>query len=127
MVRPMMRHKQLFQSPFWDYALETAVTFLNMFQLRGLSTRTRRPIDHMCLYIDAEEHELGDLGEPVNYKAALLDPNQRRLGISLNFLPNGKAVDSMWLFKKKTGHSYGSVHTIKDRLVAKGYTQNPRD
>nr|GEZ78891.1 hypothetical protein [Tanacetum cinerariifolium] len=27
----------------------------------------------MCLYIDAEEHELGDLGEPANYKAALLD------------------------------------------------------
>nr|GEW79746.1 hypothetical protein [Tanacetum cinerariifolium] len=27
----------------------------------------------MCLYIDAEEHELRDLGEPVNYKAALLD------------------------------------------------------
>ncbi|GJT25046.1 retrotransposon protein, putative, ty1-copia subclass [Tanacetum coccineum] len=37
------------------------------------STRTRRPIDRMCLYIDAEEHELGDLGEPANYKAALLD------------------------------------------------------
>ncbi|GJV20721.1 retrotransposon protein, putative, ty1-copia subclass [Tanacetum coccineum] len=28
----------------------------------------------MCLYIVAEEHELGDLGEPANYKAALLDP-----------------------------------------------------
>ncbi|GJX17249.1 retrotransposon protein, putative, ty1-copia subclass [Tanacetum coccineum] len=38
------------------------------------STRTRRPTNRMCLYIDAEEHELGDLGEPANYKAALLDP-----------------------------------------------------
>ncbi|GKE27124.1 retrotransposon protein, putative, ty1-copia subclass [Tanacetum coccineum] len=38
------------------------------------STRTRHPTDRMCLYIDAEEHELGDLGEPANYKAALLDP-----------------------------------------------------
>nr|GEY40428.1 hypothetical protein [Tanacetum cinerariifolium] len=28
----------------------------------------------MCLYIDAKEHELGDLGEPTNYIAALLDP-----------------------------------------------------
>ncbi|GJV95258.1 retrotransposon protein, putative, ty1-copia subclass [Tanacetum coccineum] len=26
------------------------------------STRTRRPTDRLCLYIDAEEHELGDLG-----------------------------------------------------------------
>ncbi|GJS92256.1 retrotransposon protein, putative, ty1-copia subclass [Tanacetum coccineum] len=38
------------------------------------STRIRRAPDRMCLYIDAEEHELGDLGEPANYKAALLDP-----------------------------------------------------
>ncbi|GKG04736.1 retrotransposon protein, putative, ty1-copia subclass, partial [Tanacetum coccineum] len=38
-----------------------------------LSTRTRRPTDRLCLYIDAEELELGDLGKPTNYKAALLD------------------------------------------------------
>ncbi|GJT92682.1 hypothetical protein Tco_1081527 [Tanacetum coccineum] len=38
------------------------------------STRTRRAPDRICLYIDAEEHELGDLGEHTNYKAALLDP-----------------------------------------------------
>ncbi|GJV42333.1 retrotransposon protein, putative, ty1-copia subclass [Tanacetum coccineum] len=38
------------------------------------STRIRHTPDYMCLYIDAEEHELGDLGKPANYKAALLDP-----------------------------------------------------
>ncbi|GJU94930.1 zinc finger, CCHC-type containing protein [Tanacetum coccineum] len=38
------------------------------------STWTRNAPNRMCLYIDAEEHELGDLGEPANYKAALLDP-----------------------------------------------------
>nr|GEU96150.1 hypothetical protein [Tanacetum cinerariifolium] len=37
-------------------------------------TRTWHAPDRMCLYIDVEEHELGDLGEPTNYKAALLDP-----------------------------------------------------
>ncbi|GJW41208.1 zinc finger, CCHC-type containing protein [Tanacetum coccineum] len=37
------------------------------------STRIRHAPDRMCLYIDVEEHELGDLGEPANYKAALLD------------------------------------------------------
>ncbi|GJX51287.1 retrotransposon protein, putative, ty1-copia subclass [Tanacetum coccineum] len=42
------------------------------------STRTRRPTDRLCLYIDAEEHELGDLGEPANYKAALLDPESKK-------------------------------------------------
>ncbi|GKB11899.1 retrotransposon protein, putative, ty1-copia subclass [Tanacetum coccineum] len=35
------------------------------------STRTRRPTDRMCLYIDAEEHELGDLGNDV--KTAFLN------------------------------------------------------
>nr|GEW23335.1 RNA-directed DNA polymerase, eukaryota [Tanacetum cinerariifolium] len=69
------------------------------------STRTRHASDRMCLYIDAEEHELGDLGEPANYKAALLDPDK-------------------WLFKKKTDMDE-VVHTYKARLVAKGYTQTP--
>nr|GEX21736.1 hypothetical protein [Tanacetum cinerariifolium] len=41
-------------------------------------TRTRRVPDRMCLYVDAEEHELGDLGEPANYKAALLDPETKK-------------------------------------------------
>ncbi|GKA56676.1 hypothetical protein Tco_0755748 [Tanacetum coccineum] len=43
-------------------------------KLEPRSTRTRHAPDRMCLYIDVEEHELGDLGEPANYKAALLDP-----------------------------------------------------
>ncbi|GKA52394.1 zinc finger, CCHC-type containing protein [Tanacetum coccineum] len=42
------------------------------------STRTRRPTDRLCLYVDAEEHELEDLGEPANYKAALLDPESKK-------------------------------------------------
>nr|GFA18306.1 hypothetical protein [Tanacetum cinerariifolium] len=33
------------------------------------SSRTCHFPDIMCLYIDAEEHELGDLGKPANYKA----------------------------------------------------------
>nr|GFA19762.1 hypothetical protein [Tanacetum cinerariifolium] len=42
------------------------------------STWTRHAPDRMCLYIDAEEHELGDLGEPANYKAALLDSESEK-------------------------------------------------
>ncbi|GKA70259.1 retrotransposon protein, putative, ty1-copia subclass [Tanacetum coccineum] len=104
------------------------------------STRTRRPTDRMCLYIDAEEHELGDLGEPANYKAALLDPESDKWLNAMNvemqsmkdnevwdlvdLPPNGKTVGSKWLFKKKTDMD-GAVHTYKARLVAKGYTQTP--
>ncbi|GJS26040.1 retrotransposon protein, putative, ty1-copia subclass [Tanacetum coccineum] len=79
-----------FENAFLDYALETAAHILNMVptkkgtckrmilftkpdKLEPRYIKTHHPTDHMCLYIDAEEHELGDLGEPANYKAALLD------------------------------------------------------
>nr|GEV55207.1 hypothetical protein [Tanacetum cinerariifolium] len=105
------------------------------------STRTRHAPDRMCLYIDAEEHELGDLGKPVNYKAALLDPESDKwlntMKVEMQSMkdndvwdlvdlpPNGETVGSKWLFKKKTGID-GTVHTYKARLVAKGYTQTRR-
>ncbi|GJV39564.1 retrotransposon protein, putative, ty1-copia subclass [Tanacetum coccineum] len=105
------------------------------------STRTRRPTDRMCLYIDAEEHELGDLGEPANYKAALLDPESDKwlnaMNVEMqsmkdksvwdlvNLPPNGKTVGSKWLFKKKTDMD-GVIHIYKACLVVKGYTQTPR-
>ncbi|GJU62015.1 retrotransposon protein, putative, ty1-copia subclass [Tanacetum coccineum] len=92
----------------------------------------------MCLYIDAAEHELGDLGEPVNYKATLLDPESDKWLNAMNvemqpmkdnevwdlvdLPPNGKTIGSKWLFKKKTDMD-GVVHTYKARVVAKGYTQ----
>ncbi|GJZ38934.1 retrotransposon protein, putative, ty1-copia subclass [Tanacetum coccineum] len=104
------------------------------------STRTRHAPDCMCLYIDAEEHELGDLGEPANYKAALLDPESDKWLNAMNvemqsmkdnkvwdlvdLPPNSKTVGSKWLFKKKTDMD-GVVHTYKAHLVAKGYTQTP--
>nr|GFA49244.1 hypothetical protein [Tanacetum cinerariifolium] len=72
----------------------------------------------MCLYIDAEEHELGDLGEPANYKAALLDPESKKwldamnvemqsmkdndVWVLVELPPNARIVGSKWLFKKKT-------------------------
>ncbi|GKB37708.1 retrotransposon protein, putative, ty1-copia subclass, partial [Tanacetum coccineum] len=102
------------------------------------STRTRRALDRMCLHVDAEEHELGDLGKPANYKAALLDPESDKWLDAMNVemqsmkdndvwdlvdLPSdGKTVGSKWLFKKKTDMD-GAVHTFKARLVAKGFTQ----
>nr|GEX75989.1 zinc finger, CCHC-type [Tanacetum cinerariifolium] len=102
------------------------------------STRTRHAPDRMCLYIDAEEHELGDIGEPANYKASLLDlefekwlnainvemqsMKDNEVWVLVELPPNGKTVGSKWLFKKKTDID-GVVHTYKARLVVKGYTQ----
>nr|GEY29453.1 hypothetical protein [Tanacetum cinerariifolium] len=77
---------------------------------RTKSTRTRHAPDHMCLYIDAEEHELRDLDNEV--------------WVLVELPPNSKTVGSKWLFKKKTDMD-GNVYIYKARLVAKGYTQTP--
>nr|GEU69815.1 hypothetical protein [Tanacetum cinerariifolium] len=79
-----------------------------------------------------------DLGEPANYKAALLDPESDKWLNAMNvdmqsmrdnevwklvdFPLNCKTVGHKWLFKKKTDMD-GAVHTYKARLVAKGFTQ----
>ncbi|GJX72434.1 retrotransposon protein, putative, ty1-copia subclass [Tanacetum coccineum] len=61
------------------------------------STRTRRPTDRMCLYIDAEEHELGDLGEPANYKAALLDPESDKWLNAMNVEMQSMKDNEVWI------------------------------
>ncbi|GKA72461.1 zinc finger, CCHC-type containing protein [Tanacetum coccineum] len=48
------------------------------FRSEASPQRNASPTDRLCLYIDAEEHELGDLDEPANYKAALLDPESKK-------------------------------------------------
>nr|GEX68099.1 zinc finger, CCHC-type [Tanacetum cinerariifolium] len=85
-----------------------------------------------------KEHELGDLGEPANYKAALLDPESKKWLDAMNvemqsmkdndawvlveLPPNARTIGSKWLFKKKTDMD-GAVYVFKARLVAKGFTQ----
>nr|GEV05017.1 hypothetical protein [Tanacetum cinerariifolium] len=81
-------------------------------------SRTHRAPDRMCLYIDTKEHELGDLGELANYKAALLDPESKKWLNAMN-------VKIKWLFKKKNDMN-GAVYVFKARLVAKGFTQTYR-
>nr|GEY00594.1 hypothetical protein [Tanacetum cinerariifolium] len=65
-----------------------------------------------------EEHSLGDLNEPANYKEALLDPEFKKWLVVMNakmqsmydnkvwrlvvLPPNAKVVKSKWIYKKKT-------------------------
>nr|GEU52472.1 retrotransposon protein, putative, Ty1-copia subclass [Tanacetum cinerariifolium] len=102
------------------------------------SSRTRRTPDHMCLYIDAEVHELGDLDEPANYKAALLDPESKKwldamnvemqsmkdndVWVLVELPPNARTVGSKWLFKKKIDMDV-ALYIFKARLIANGFTQ----
>ncbi|GJX14652.1 retrotransposon protein, putative, ty1-copia subclass [Tanacetum coccineum] len=102
------------------------------------STRIPQEPERYSFYIDAEDHELGDHGEPPKYRAALSNPESEKWLEAMNaemqsmkdnqvwnlvdLLPNCKTVGSKWLFKKKTDMD-GNIHTYKARLVAKGFTQ----
>nr|GEX89723.1 zinc finger, CCHC-type [Tanacetum cinerariifolium] len=102
------------------------------------SFRTRHAPDHMCLYIDAEEHKLGDLDEPANYKVTLLDPESKKwldaMNVEMQSMKDNdvwvllelpliaRTIGSKWLFKKKTDMD-GAVYIFKACLVAKGFTQ----
>ncbi|GJY02484.1 retrotransposon protein, putative, ty1-copia subclass [Tanacetum coccineum] len=101
-------------------------------------TRTQHAPYRMCIYIDADEHELGDLNKLANYKAALLDPKYDKWLATMNvemqsrkdnqvwdlvdLPPNSKTISRKWLFKKKNDMD-GNIHTYKARLIAKGFTQ----
>ncbi|GJV06387.1 retrotransposon protein, putative, ty1-copia subclass [Tanacetum coccineum] len=102
------------------------------------SERIPQVPDRYGYYVDIEEHELGDINEPTNYKAALADTESDKWLEAMNMemqsmkdnqvwylvdLPsNGRTVGCKWLFKKKTDID-GNVYTFKARLVAKGFTQ----
>ncbi|GJY68831.1 retrotransposon protein, putative, ty1-copia subclass [Tanacetum coccineum] len=60
------------------------------------SSRTRRAPDRICLHVDAEEHELGDLGEPANYKAALLDPKSKKWLDAINVEMQSMNDNEVW-------------------------------
>ncbi|GJS26394.1 retrotransposon protein, putative, ty1-copia subclass [Tanacetum coccineum] len=103
-----------------------------------MSERTRRAPNRLCLTVEVEEHSLGDLGEPANYKAAMSDPESKKWVDAMNAemqsmidnmvwvlvdLPlNCKTIRRKWIFKKKTDMD-GNIHIYKARLVVKGYTQ----
>ncbi|GJX19981.1 hypothetical protein Tco_0222658 [Tanacetum coccineum] len=42
------------------------------------SVRTHRAPKPLCLNVEVEEHSLGDLNEPINYKATMLEPESNK-------------------------------------------------
>nr|GEV21763.1 hypothetical protein [Tanacetum cinerariifolium] len=81
------------------------------------STRTRHALDRMCLYVDAEEHELGDL--------EMQSMKDNEVWDLVDLPLYDKTVGSKWLFKKKSDIDR-AVHTFKARLVVKGFAQTYR-
>ncbi|KAJ9539375.1 hypothetical protein OSB04_032108 [Centaurea solstitialis] len=74
------------------------------------STRVRQEPNRYLGFLVSQDG--GDLNEPTSYGEA----------VSGNLPQHCRAVGCKWVFKKKTDMD-GNVHTFKDRLVAKGFTQ----
>ncbi|GJR62237.1 retrotransposon protein, putative, ty1-copia subclass [Tanacetum coccineum] len=76
--------------------------------------RTRRAPERLCLNVEAEEHSLGDLNEPANYKAAMLDSESNKWLDAINVEMQSMKDNQVWCL----------VDLPPDcRLVAKGFTQ----
>nr|GFB34433.1 putative retrotransposon protein [Tanacetum cinerariifolium] len=88
------------------------------------SSRTRRAPDRMCLYIDTEEHELGDLSEPAKYKAALLDPESKKWVDAINVeMQSMKDNDNM---TSRFQQNSGDEHWTAVKNILK-YLRNTKD
>ncbi|GJX07504.1 retrotransposon protein, putative, ty1-copia subclass [Tanacetum coccineum] len=71
---------------FWDYALENCCDSQHWFQKVDKDT-----------YDIWLEHELGDLGEPANYKAALLDPESKKWLDAMNVEMQSMKDNDVWV------------------------------
>nr|GEW57127.1 hypothetical protein [Tanacetum cinerariifolium] len=87
------RNAEFFESKLVDLKASGSVEDLELIQEEDTNS-----------FVDTK---LGDLSEPANYKAALLDPESKKC---------------KWLFKKKTDMD-GAVYIFKAHLVAKGFIQ----
>ncbi|GKB80627.1 hypothetical protein Tco_0947522, partial [Tanacetum coccineum] len=60
------------------------------------STRTHRAPDRLCLNVEVEEHSLGDLNEPTNYKATILDPKSDKWLDAMNAEMQSMKDNQVW-------------------------------
>ncbi|GKF09941.1 hypothetical protein Tco_0044165, partial [Tanacetum coccineum] len=61
------------------------------------SERTRRATNRVCLNVEVEEHSLRDLGEPANYKAAMLDPESKKWVDAMNAEMQSMIDNMVWV------------------------------
>nr|GFB92761.1 zinc finger, CCHC-type [Tanacetum cinerariifolium] len=61
------------------------------------SERTYRAPTCLCLNVEAEEHNLGDLNEPTSYKAAMLDPKSNKWLDAMNAEMQSMIDNMVWV------------------------------
>nr|GEY17265.1 hypothetical protein [Tanacetum cinerariifolium]GEY66275.1 hypothetical protein [Tanacetum cinerariifolium] len=141
------QNAEFFESKFLDLKESGSVEDLELIQEEDTNPSVDTSLNH-----EEDDQELnepqsdinpfvGDLGEPANYKVALLDLESKKwlnamnverqsmkdndVWVLVELPPNARIVGSKWLFKKKTDMD-GAVYVYKARLVAKGFTQTYR-
>ncbi|GKE35302.1 retrotransposon protein, putative, ty1-copia subclass [Tanacetum coccineum] len=142
MVRSMMN---LITLPkfFWGYALEYAVSILNMVPTKNVertpyeiwhkkdpripkgknrSARIPQAPDRYGFYVDVEEYELRDLNEPPNYKAALSYPESDKWLEAMNTEMQSKKDNQVWVLVElpPNGRTVGSKCLFKKNIVMDG-------
>nr|GEU41154.1 zinc finger, CCHC-type [Tanacetum cinerariifolium] len=143
LTRPDKLDPRSFKSIFsklLDLKASGSVEDLELIQEEDTNPSVDTSLDH-----EEDDQEIDkpqrDLGEPANYKAALLDPESKKwldamnveiqsmkdndVWVLVELPPNARTVGNKWLFKKKTDMD-GVVYIFKARLVAKGFTQTYR-
>ncbi|GJZ96866.1 retrotransposon protein, putative, ty1-copia subclass [Tanacetum coccineum] len=60
------------------------------------SVRTHRAPECLCLNVEVKEHSLGDLNEPANYKAAMLDPESDKWLDAMNAEMQSMKDNQVW-------------------------------
>nr|GFC85822.1 hypothetical protein [Tanacetum cinerariifolium] len=81
------------------------------------SERTTCAPNRLCLNIEVEDDEVGDLGEPANYKAAMLDPDKVIWQGAMDEEMNSMKVMKVWILvylhpNAKVVRSYNQTYKI---------------
>ncbi|GKF11440.1 retrotransposon protein, putative, ty1-copia subclass [Tanacetum coccineum] len=131
------RNAEFFENDLIDLKASGSVEDLELIQEEDTNPSLDTSLNH-----EEDDQEINepqrDLGEPTNYKAALLDPESKKwlnamnvdlqsmkdndVWVLVDLPPNVRTVGSKWLFKKKTDMD-GAIYVFKARLVEKGFTQ----
>ncbi|GJR53838.1 retrotransposon protein, putative, ty1-copia subclass [Tanacetum coccineum] len=83
------------------------------------SVRTHRALERLCLDVEVEEHSLGDLNEPANYKATMLDPESNKWLDAMNAEMQSMKDNQVWcLVDLLPNETFSSVADIRATRIS---------
>ncbi|GKB82383.1 retrotransposon protein, putative, ty1-copia subclass [Tanacetum coccineum] len=97
---------------FIGYPKETmSYYFYFLSENKIVVARTHRAPDCLCLNVEVEEYSLGDLNEPTNYKAALLDLESDKWVDAMNAEMQSMKDNQVWYLVDLPPNSKGFTQT----------------